>query len=116
MAGRSGKPGRGGGPPPRTGRGHNHASQHVNQTPAPLSTQRDRHRQPDIQQQPFPSGEAGSAAASIDQAWQPQQQQVQLLQRSDGSKHAQADAAPNGVSGAHPEQTRTGEPSGHACV
>lgn len=112
----AGRPGRGGGPHPRTGRGQNHASERANQTPAPLSTQRDRHRQPDIQRRPLHSGEAGFAAAATDQAWRPQQQQVQLLQRSSGSGDAQADAAPNGLSGAHPEQTRIGEPSGHACV
>lgn len=119
----AGRPGRAGsgGPHPRIGRGQHHPTAHSNWLPAPVSTNMqkqqpgvaaapyDRHRQ---QQRSLYVVEPDPAVQLASQkVCEPQQQQVQSLQRDAGSRHGGADAAPQSLFAAQPEQTCAGERS-----
>lgn len=122
----AGRPGRAGrsGPHPRTGRGQHHLTVHSNQSPAPLSTgmqmqqpvaaaaSRARHRQhPRQQQQSLNVVEPDSAVQQpTGKVWD-SQQQVQLLQRSAGSRHDQDNTVPQAPYAPQPGQTGAGERS-----
>ena len=114
------RPGRAGrsGPHARTGRGQHHLAAHSKQPPAPLSTgmqkqqpapaaaSHDRHRQHHIPQQRSHNVVEPDLTEKL---WEPQQQQVQVLQRNAGSRNDQDSTAGQAPFAAQPEQTGAGE-------
>ena len=124
----AGRPGRDGSGShhPRIGKGQHHPTAHSNQLPAPVSTVMqkqqpgvaaapyDRHRQ---QQQSLYVVEPDPAVQLASQkVCEPQQQQVQILQRDANSRHGGADAAPQALFAAQPEQTGAGERSSRLSI